>query len=43
MKASSFEDLKIWQDAREFVKSIYELTSDGFKKDYGLKDLPFQI
>jgi four helix bundle protein len=39
MKAASFEDLKVWQDTREFVKSIYELTtSDNFKKDYGLKD-----
>ncbi|OGU73861.1 MAG: four helix bundle protein [Ignavibacteria bacterium RBG_16_34_14] len=39
MKAASFEDLKVWQDAREFVKSIYELTSsDNFRKDFGLKD-----
>jgi len=39
MKAASFEDLKVWQDSREFVKSIYELTSTNeFKKDYGLKD-----
>lgn len=36
MKAASFEDLKVWQDSREFVKSIYEITaSDNFKKDYG--------
>ncbi len=39
MQAKTFEDLKIWQDSREFVKSIYELTSsNNFAKDYGLKD-----
>jgi len=39
MKATSFEDIKVWQDSREFVQSIYLLTaSDNFKKDYGLKD-----
>ena len=39
MKAKTFEDLKVWQDSREFVKSIYELTSsNNFAKDYGLKD-----
>ena len=39
MKVKSFEDLQVWQDARKFVKSIYELTSSGnFKKDFGLKD-----
>jgi four helix bundle protein len=39
MKTASFEDLKVWQDAREFVKSVYELTSsENFKKDFGLKD-----
>jgi len=39
MKVQSFENLKVWQDARVFVKSIYELTSsENFKKDYGLKD-----
>jgi four helix bundle protein len=39
MKSKTFEDLKVWQDSREFVKSIYELTaSESFKKDYGLKD-----
>src|SRR5690606_40055130 len=32
-------DLKVWQDARVFVKLNYELTdSENFKKDYGLKD-----
>ena len=39
MKVKTFEDLQVWQDARGFVKSIYELTSlEKFKKDYGLKD-----
>jgi four helix bundle protein len=39
MNASSFEDLRVWQDSRIFVKLIYEITSnDKFKKDYGLKD-----
>jgi len=39
MKIKSFEDLQVWKDAREFVKSIYELTSSAkFNKDYGLKD-----
>lgn len=39
MKVKTVEDLQVWQDARTFVKSIYELTSlENFKKDYGLKD-----
>jgi four helix bundle protein len=39
MKVKTFEDLHVWQDARLFVKSIYELTSrEIFKKDYGLKE-----
>ena len=39
MRVKSFEDLQVWQDAREFVKSIYEIASlNNFKKDYGLKD-----
>jgi four helix bundle protein len=39
MKVKAFEDLQVWQDAREFVKSIYELTSlNNFCKDFGLKD-----
>src|SRR5690606_41844462 len=38
-ESASFEDLKVWQDARVFVKLNYELTdSENFKKDYGLKD-----
>jgi len=39
MKVKSFEDMQVWQDAREFVKSIYNLTLEyKFKGDYGLKD-----
>jgi four helix bundle protein len=39
MKYRSFEDLKVWNDSREFVKNIYMLTSsEKFKKDFGLKD-----
>ncbi len=39
MKAATFEDLNVWKDSREFVKTIYELTaSKNFSKDYGLKD-----
>ncbi len=39
MKVKSFEDLQVWQDARLFVKIIYELTNSlVFYKDYGLKD-----
>lgn len=34
-----FEDLEIWQLARELVNLVYELTrKDEFSKDYGLKD-----
>jgi len=39
MKAKTFEELEVWQDSREFVKSIYELTSSNKSaKDFGLKD-----
>jgi len=35
----AFEELKVWQDARAFVKSIYNLTDlPKFNNDYGLKD-----
>jgi four helix bundle protein len=34
-----FEDLKIWQSAREAVKAVYTVTRNGkFDKDYSLKD-----
>jgi four helix bundle protein len=39
MKIQKFEDMKVWQDAREFVKLIYKSTSnEKFKKDFGLRD-----
>ena len=34
-----FEDIQAWQEARQIVKMIYQLTNkDMFSKDYGLKD-----
>ena len=34
-----FEDLEIWQKARELSLLIYQISSlNGFVKDYGLKD-----
>jgi len=34
-----FEDLEIWQLARELVKDVYKITRNNeFSKDYGLKD-----
>lgn len=34
-----FEDLAVWQKAREFTKTIYNATSEGrWAKDYGLSD-----
>jgi len=36
---NSFDDLPVWQKARELGVSIYKATSEGkLKKDYGLKD-----
>ena len=35
MKATSFEELKIWQNARELTKEIYVITRlPEFSKDY---------
>jgi len=35
----SFEEITAWQVARELVREIYKVTSNGrFAKDYGLKD-----
>jgi four helix bundle protein len=35
----SFEDIEVWQLAREFCKRIYEILEyDGLKTDYALKD-----
>ena len=37
--AEKFEDLRVWQTARQIVSSIYVLSSvDGFSKDYALRD-----
>lgn len=34
-----FEDLEIWQHARELVRYVYQLTDkQEFSRDYGLKD-----
>ena len=39
MKILKFEDMKVWQDAREFVSKIYKSTSkQKFNKDFGLRD-----
>jgi len=38
-KVSCFEDLEVWQKARDFAKLIYEYSSKGsFAKDFSLKD-----
>ena len=38
-KVQKFEELKIWQVAREIAKWVYVLTRSGeFAKDFGLKD-----
>ncbi|MFQ5586250.1 MAG: four helix bundle protein [Thermodesulfobacteriota bacterium] len=37
--AKSFEELEVWQKAREIVAVIYRITNDSmFKRDFGLKD-----
>ena len=34
-----FEDLDVWQKARELTRLIYQISSDSsFAKDFGLKD-----
>lgn len=39
MKVTRFEDLEIWQEARELCKVVYEITStDPFSKDYKFRD-----
>ena len=38
-RAHAFEDLKVWQLARELVRSVYLLTKDAqFGRDQGLRD-----
>ena len=35
----NFEDLQVWQEARELAGYVYELTrKDGFSRDFGLRD-----
>ena len=39
MKIERFEDIEAWKRARELVRGIYQLTSEGnFARDYSLKD-----
>jgi len=34
-----FEDLRVWQAAREIVEAIYKASSaGGFSRDYALRD-----
>lgn len=38
-RAHGFEDLKVWQLARELVRAVYQLTSTAaFNKDHALRD-----
>ena len=38
MKIKRFEDIEVWQLARELTRKVYFLTKKaGFAKDYGLK------
>jgi four helix bundle protein len=39
MKVTRFEDLDVWQKARELAKVVYRLTADQqFSRDFGLRD-----
>ena len=39
MRIQRFEDLEIWQQARNYIKDIYLQTGRGnLSKDYGLRD-----
>ena len=38
-KVKRFEDLKVWQAARDVVTAVYQLSSTGsFSRDYALRD-----
>ena len=40
MKVTRFEDLEIWQEAREICKLVYRITSSGpFEHDFKFRDL----
>jgi four helix bundle protein len=37
--AQNFEDLLVWQEARQLVREIYKLTKQkGFRRDFSLRD-----
>ena len=40
MKIERFEDIQVWQKARELVKSVYQASSrtQAFRQDFSLKD-----
>lgn len=39
MTVKRFEDLEVWQAARDVVNAVYHVSSDGaFSKDYALRD-----
>jgi four helix bundle protein len=39
MKIEKFEDLEIWQEARDLCKFVFSITlSDAFKKDFKFRD-----
>jgi four helix bundle protein len=39
MKVTRFEDLEIWQEAREICKLVYRITSSGpFEHDFKFRD-----
>lgn len=39
MQFKRFEEMKVWQNARELTAMIYRLTArEEFRKDFGLKD-----
>ena len=39
MSITRFEDIKVWQTARQLTNMIYDLTDQSaFSRDYGLKD-----
>ena len=38
-KVERFEDLEVWQGARDVVNAVYRASSNGaFARDYGLRD-----
>ncbi|NJK86060.1 MAG: four helix bundle protein [Bacteroidales bacterium] len=39
MKIEHFEDIEVWQEARELCKFVFELTQgNGFSNDYRFRD-----